>query len=113
MFGLYFRPVHLRETTMNLAYRRFQAALIAVTLVAVAASFTEFKRTVFAEEKAPSSNDDLNALQQRWEKHEHKLEQEFKKDQKLSQAAKDEPGKKAVDEQFKTPVKVFVLAGQS
>lgn len=61
----------------------------------------EFKGNVVAVETAPYWDDDLDALQQRKEKLNAKLEQEFKKDPKLKQADKDELRKKAMDEQFK------------
>jgi alpha-galactosidase len=68
---------------------------------AAPALLPEFKGNVVAVETAPFWDDNLDALQERWEKLEHKLEQESKKDPKLSQAAKDEARKKAIVEQFR------------
>ncbi len=61
----------------------------------------EFKGNVFAVETAPFWDDDLDALAQRKERVYGKLEQEFKKTPKNTEAEKETARKKALDEEFK------------
>ena len=79
---------------------------------AAPASLPEFKGNVVAVETAPFWDDELDALQQRMEKLEAKLDQEAKKDPKLTQAAKDAARKKAIAENF-TPEELKRLKGVS
>jgi putative heme-binding domain-containing protein len=67
---------------------------------AAPASLPGFKGNVVAVETAPFWDDDLDALQQRMEKLEAKLEQAARKDSKLNQATKDAARKKAIEEHF-------------
>ena len=60
----------------------------------------EFKGNVRAVETSPFWDDELDALPQRMEKLNAKLDQEFKKDPKLSREAKEAARKKAIEEQF-------------
>jgi len=64
------------------------------------ASLPEFHGNVVAVPTAPYWDDDLDALQQRMEKFNAKMEQEAKKDPSLSRAARDEVRKKAKAETF-------------
>jgi hypothetical protein len=79
---------------------------------AAPASLPEFKDNVAAVQTAPYWDDDLDALQQRMEKLNAKLDQEAKKDPNLTPAAKDEARKKAVAENF-TPEELKRLKGVS
>ena len=79
---------------------------------AAPASLAEFKGNVTAVETAPFWDDELDALQQRMEKLNAKLDQEAKKDPNLTPAAKDEARKKAVAENF-TPEELKRLKGVS
>ncbi len=60
----------------------------------------EFQGNVAAVQTAPFWDDDLDALQQRLEKFNARMDQEAKKDPNLSQAARDEACKKAMAESF-------------
>jgi alpha-galactosidase len=75
-------------------------------------SIPEFRGNVVAVETAPYWDDDLDALQQRWEKVHWKLDEEFKKDPSLKPAAKEEARKKAIGENFK-PEELKRLKGVS
>jgi hypothetical protein len=77
------------------------------------AALDEFKGNVFSVETSPFWDDDLDELQQRMEKLEGKLDQESKKDGKLSEAAKEEARRKAIDEQFKPDELKRLKAGVS
>ena len=61
----------------------------------------EFKGNVIAVQTAQFWDDDLEALQERMQKLNGKLDQEFKRDPKLTRAEKDAARMKAIDEQFK------------
>lgn len=61
----------------------------------------EFKGNVFAVETAPFWDDDLEALKERMDKLNGKLDQEFKKDPKLTREAKQAARFKALDVEFK------------
>jgi hypothetical protein len=76
-------------------------------------SLDDFKGNVVAVETSPFWDDDLDALHQRLERLNAKLDQEFKKDPKLSPGAKDVARKKAIDEQFKPEELKRVKAGVS
>ncbi len=65
-----------------------------------AAELPEFKGNVVAVETASFWDDDLDALQQRMEKLNEKLDREFKKDPSLKAAAKEDARKKAIAEAF-------------
>lgn len=73
----------------------------------------EFKGNVFAVETSPFWDDDLDALKERMDKLNGKLDQEFKKDPKLTREAKDEARKKAVDAQFQPEELKRLKAGVS
>ena len=60
----------------------------------------EFQGKVVAVPTAPYWDDDLDALQQRMEKFNAKMDQEAKKDPNLSRPAKAEARKKAMTEAF-------------
>jgi hypothetical protein len=68
---------------------------------AAVASLPEFRGNVVAVPTAPFWDDDLDALQQRMDKLNDKLDREFKKGPNLTPAEKDEARTKAVEEQFK------------
>ncbi|HUY33787.1 MAG TPA: sialate O-acetylesterase [Pirellulales bacterium] len=63
-------------------------------------SLPEFKGNVVAVQTAPFWDDDLDALQQRWEKLNEKVDQEAKKGPKLTPAEKDAARNKAIAENF-------------
>jgi Carbohydrate esterase, sialic acid-specific acetylesterase len=65
------------------------------------AKLGEFKGNVFAVETAPFWDDDLEKLQERMERLNDKLNQEFNKAPTMTQEAKEESRKKAIEEQFK------------
>lgn len=65
------------------------------------ASLPEFKENVKVVQTSPFWDDDLDALQQRMEKLNDKVNREFKKDPSLKPAVKVEARKKAIEEQFK------------
>lgn len=75
----------------QLHFRQAQVAPLAIP---------EFKGNVLAVQTSPFWDNDLDALQQRMEKLNDKLNREFKKDPTLKPAAKEEARKKAIDEQF-------------
>ncbi|MFT3883213.1 MAG: sialate O-acetylesterase [Gemmatales bacterium] len=79
------------------------------------ASLPEFKGNVRVVETSVFWDDDLDSLAQRMERLNNKLDQEFKKDPKLSREAKEAARKKATEEQFKpeelTRLKVGVSNG--
>ncbi len=79
---------------------------------AAPASLSEFKGNVVAVQTAPYWDDDLDALQQRREKLDAKMEQEAKKGPGLSQAARDEAYNKALADNF-TPEELKRLKGIS
>ncbi len=79
---------------------------------AAPASLPEFKGNVAAVETAPYWDDDLDALHQRMEKFNAKMDQEFKKDPSLTREARDAARKKAVAENF-TPEDLKRLKGVS
>jgi len=60
----------------------------------------EFKSNVIAVETAPFWDDDLDALKQRMDRLNDKLNQEFKKDPKLTREAKEEARSKAIADAF-------------
>ena len=65
------------------------------------AALSEFKGNVIAVETAPLWDDDLEALAERMDRMNDKLNQEFKKNPQLNRQEKDEARKMATDEQFK------------
>lgn len=65
-----------------------------------AAALPEFKGNVFAVETAPFWDDDLDALKQRMDRLNDKLNQEFKKDPKLTREAKEDARTRAVAAAF-------------
>ena len=67
---------------------------------AMPASLPEFQGNVVAVQTAPYWDDDLAALQLRFEKLNAKIDQEAKKDPNLTRAAKDEVRKKTIAENF-------------
>jgi alpha-galactosidase len=75
-------------------------------------SLPEFKGNVMAVETAPFWDDDLDALQQRMERLNDQLEQEFKKNPEWKPAAREEARKKAVAENF-SPDELKRLKGVS
>ncbi len=77
------------------------------------ASQPEFKGNVGVVETAPFWDDDLDALAQRMEKLNAKVDSEFKKDPKLSREEKEAARKKAIDEQFKPEELMRLKAGVS
>jgi hypothetical protein len=72
----------------------FRQAQVAPTLL------PEFKGNVVAVQTAPFWDDELDALQQRMERLNAKMDQEAKKDPSLSQAARDQAYKKALAKTF-------------
>ncbi len=72
----------------------------------------EFKGNVVAVQTAPYWDDDLGALQQRSEKFNAKMDQEFKKNPSLGRAGRDEACKKGMTESF-TPEELRRLKGIS
>lgn len=64
------------------------------------ATLPEFKGNVKVVETAPFWDDDLDALHQRMENLNEKLDREFKKTPELTREEKDAARKKATDEQF-------------
>jgi hypothetical protein len=76
------------------------------------ASLPEFQGNVVAVQAAPYWDDDLDALRQRMEKFNAKMEQEFKKNPSLSQAARDEARQRALVETF-TPQELKRMKGIS
>ena len=86
--------------------RALRQAQVAPTLL------PEFKGNVVAVQTAPFWDDELDALQQRMEKFNAKMDQEAKKDPNLSQAARDEAYRKALAETF-TPADRKRLKGVS
>jgi len=79
---------------------------------AAPASLVEFKGNVLAVETAPFWDDELDALQQRWERFESKVNQEAKKNPKWTREEKDAARKKAIAENF-TPEDLKRLRGIS
>lgn len=73
----------------------------------------EFKGNVVAVETAPFWDDDLEALKERMDKLNGKLDQEFKKDPKLTREEKGAARMKAADEQFKPDELKRLKAGVS
>ncbi|MFO0798692.1 MAG: sialate O-acetylesterase [Gemmataceae bacterium] len=65
-----------------------------------AAALDEFKGNVFAVHTSPFWADDLEALANRWERVNNKLEQEFKKGPPLTGPQKEEARKKAAGDNF-------------
>ena len=65
------------------------------------ATLDEFQGNVFAVETAPFWDDELDALKQRMDRLNGKLDAEFKKDPKLTREAKEEARKKATAAEFK------------
>lgn len=76
------------------------------------ASLPEFRGNVVAVQTAPYWDDDLDALQQRMEKFNTRMEQAAKKSPNRSQAERDEAYKQAMAEDF-TPVELKRLKGIS
>jgi hypothetical protein len=76
-------------------------------------SLDEFRGNVVAVETSPFWDDDLDALQNRMERLNGKLNAEFKKAPKLTREEKDAVRKKAVDEQFKPEELKRLKAGVS
>jgi len=76
------------------------------------ASLPEFQGNVVAVQTASYWDDDLDALQQRMEKFNAKMDREFKEDPSLSREARDEVRKKAMAETF-TPEELKRLKGIS
>ncbi len=91
------------ETPPQRYFRQAQAA---------PASLPEFRGNVAAVQTALYWDDDLDALQQRLERLDAKMDQEAKKDPNLSQAARDEAHKKALAENF-TPEELKRMKGIS
>jgi alpha-galactosidase len=79
------------EKPPQLYFRQAQAA---------PASLPEFKDNVVAVQTAPYWDDNLDALEQRMEKFNAKMDQEAKKNPNLSQAQREEARKKALAETF-------------
>jgi hypothetical protein len=79
---------------------------------AAPASLPEFQGNVVAVQTAPCWDDALDALQQRMEKFNAKMDQEAKKNPNLSQAARGEAYKKAMAENF-TPEELKRMKGIS
>jgi len=75
-------------------------------------SLPEFQGNVVAVQTASYWDDDLDALQQRIEKSNAKIDQVFKKDPSLSREARDEARQKAIAETF-TPEELKRLEGIS
>jgi hypothetical protein len=85
-------------------FRQAQAAPLALP---------EFKGNVIAVRTAPFWDDDLDALQERMERLNDKLNREFKKDPDLKPAAKEEVRRKAAEEEFKPEELKRLRAGVS
>jgi len=79
---------------------------------AAPASLPEFQGNVVAVQTAPYWDDDLDALQQRWERFNATRDQVAKKDPGLSQAARDEANKQAMAANF-TPEELKSMKGIS
>ena len=79
---------------------------------AAPASLPEFEGNVVAVQTAPYWDDDLDALEQRMEKLNAKLDREAEKNPQVSQAEKDADRKKAIAENF-TPEELKRLTGVS
>ncbi|QEL20777.1 sialate O-acetylesterase [Limnoglobus roseus] len=78
------------------------------------ASLDEFKGSVVAVETAPFWDDDLDALQQRWDRISNKLEQDFRKmDPKPSEKVKEEARTKAREAEFQLDERKRLKAGVS
>jgi hypothetical protein len=77
------------------------------------ASLDEFKGNVVAVETAPFWDDDLEALKERMDRLNGKLDQEFKKDAKLTREEKEAARKKAQEEHFKPEELKRLKAGVS
>ncbi len=92
------------ETAPQMHFRRAQAA---------PASLPEFKGNVRVVETSPFWDDDLDQLQQRMEKLEHQLEQEFKQDSELSSEARDAVRMKRIEAQFTSEESKRLEAGVS
>jgi alpha-galactosidase len=73
----------------------------------------EFKGNVFTVETAPFWDDELDALKQRMDRLNGKLDAEFKKDPKLTREAKEEARKKATAAEFKEEELKRLKAGVS
>ena len=73
----------------------------------------EFKGNVIAVETAPFWDDDLDAIKQRMDRLNDKLNQEFKKDPKLTREAKEEARSKAIVDAFKPEETKRLKAGVS
>jgi Carbohydrate esterase, sialic acid-specific acetylesterase len=73
----------------------------------------EFKGNVVVVETAPFWDDDLDALAQRMDRLNGKLDAGFKKDPKMTPEAKDEARRRAIDEQFKPEELKRLKAGVS
>lgn len=66
-----------------------------------AAALAEFRGNVFAVETAPFWDDDLDALHQRWDRLNNKLEQDFRKmDPKPTEKVKEQARSKAREKEF-------------
>ncbi|MFO0897802.1 MAG: sialate O-acetylesterase [Pirellulales bacterium] len=79
----------------------------------VPASLPEFQGNVLTVETSRFWDDDLDALAQRREELEHKLNQEFEKNPQLDEEAKDAARKKAVSERFTAEESQRLAAGVS
>jgi hypothetical protein len=77
------------------------------------ASLPEFRDNVMVVETAPFWDDDLDALKEKMDRLNGKLDQEFKKDPKLTREQKEAARKKAADEQFKPDELKRLKAGVS
>lgn len=77
------------------------------------ATLEEFKGNVVAVETSEYWDEDLDALNERMEKLKNKLNQEFMKEPKPTEAAKEEARKKAIAEQFKPEELKRLKAGVS
>jgi len=73
----------------------------------------EFKGNVFTVETAPFWDDELDALKQRMDRLNGKLDAEFKKDPKLTRKAKEEARTKAAAAEFKDEELKRLKAGVS
>lgn len=76
-------------------------------------ALAEFKGNVFTVETAPFWDDELDALKQRMDRLNGKLDAEFKKDPKLTREAKEEARKKATAAEFKDEELKRLKAGVS
>jgi hypothetical protein len=77
------------------------------------ATLAEFKGNVLVVETSPFWDDDLEALQERMQRMNARLDAEFKKDTSLTREAKEAARKKAADEQFKPEELKRLQAGVS